>query len=305
MSPRVFVATAAGLLVSLVVAGWSFWWLIGPNLCEPEQLASHCLREWLDPLAAFVTVVAIIYAALQFNESRRQSDAAVRDSLIAIRDGLLAEIKFARSVSESVNWPMPPSSLGTYDIEEAESIVAKLTDEEVDAAIGEVQKLARSAGHSFELNGEHTGPLSLALLNSRERLSKQQIVFARVMSLSHAIGFSVQGRSKRSELVNYIRASVFDHYDQVQLFRNAIERYIEEIRSEMTAASHAIREIDEKNLEHGRKLVEAWRPKSNDATGFGTQVATSPFEKLARARKSRTSSPWRIFRRWRKREPSG
>src|SRR5690606_3169526 len=50
-----------------------------------------CVRKWVDPFAAIFTILAIVYAAQQVYQANRQSDAAVRNSLVRLHDDLERE----------------------------------------------------------------------------------------------------------------------------------------------------------------------------------------------------------------------
>jgi hypothetical protein len=94
-------ATIVGAFAGL--AWWFGWDKISfplATICASDEDTIVCIREWVNPLAAVLTVAAIWYAGRQVFEANRQSDAAVRASLRALLDDLLAESRFQRSLQE-------------------------------------------------------------------------------------------------------------------------------------------------------------------------------------------------------------
>jgi hypothetical protein len=84
------------LILTLVVALTGWLYLVhlgiapdGTGLCSTGDTDFiDCVRNWIDPVAAVFTIAAIVYAALQYREATRASDAAVRASLVRLRDDL-------------------------------------------------------------------------------------------------------------------------------------------------------------------------------------------------------------------------
>lgn len=95
MRPLIYAIIGAAIcllsiLFFFVVSGLNWSQLIC-SADDPDNIA--CIREWINPVAALFTVVAIVYAALQVYEANRQSDAAVRGSLVQLRADTRRELE--------------------------------------------------------------------------------------------------------------------------------------------------------------------------------------------------------------------
>lgn len=60
-------------------------------LCDLNEGPGVCLRAWADPVTAVLTIVAIFFAVTQAREASRQSDAATKQSLDALRSSLATQ----------------------------------------------------------------------------------------------------------------------------------------------------------------------------------------------------------------------
>lgn len=82
------------------------------SFCATDEELVSCVREWVNPIAAIFTFVAVWYAARQVIEARRQSSAAVRDSLLHLRSDLEAEFakvfRLRKKIEDLV--PLPKAS---------------------------------------------------------------------------------------------------------------------------------------------------------------------------------------------------
>lgn len=72
-----------------------------PDFCDANESGVKCFREWINPIAALFTMIAIWYAARSVVEANRASDAAVRSTLDTFRQQLTDERKLVLAIMES------------------------------------------------------------------------------------------------------------------------------------------------------------------------------------------------------------
>lgn len=95
-----------GLMVVAAVGVMTAFWLTGQleGLCSAaDRDAVECIRNWVNPATAALTVAAIIYASRQVLEAGRQSNAAVRQSMVMLRDDLIERIDDALKIRSAIS----------------------------------------------------------------------------------------------------------------------------------------------------------------------------------------------------------
>ncbi len=129
------------------------------SFCATDEELVSCVREWVNPIAAIFTFVAVWYAARQVIEARRQSSAAVRDSLLHLRSDLESEVakvlRLRKKIEDLVPLPKAPPEQFAWDnptLLEPEIVERLAINRALSVSVrADVDDLVRNANVSDEL----------------------------------------------------------------------------------------------------------------------------------------------------------